>query len=333
MQVSGWRSGEGPMWRADIKLLRSFASIAREGSLTKAASSLNLTQPAVSGHLKDLECQLGFRLFERSTRQIALTAHGSNLLESVTRFLGETDLLERRVHAAQMVARETFRLGATHYILDFAERIELLDAFEREFPHVQYSIDNFLQVEQVPKLISGSLDISLLLGFPVGYSEYNDRTSFGKDDVVNELVYPDSLENRVLLGLRRVELLVPQESDLANFEIIPLSALSSKQIAMLGVSHGAALIRPILALLERCGAYPVTPPDTNSMAVNRYATINRIAAVDLGWHPPTNIPNANMIRRPLEGLHLHTEFAVVLGKEPTPAALKFFAFARKWATG
>lgn len=322
------------MWRADIKLLRSFASIAREGSLTKAASSLNLTQPAVSGHLKDLECQLGFRLFERSTRQIALTAHGQNLLESVTRFLNETDLLERQVHATQMAARETFRLGATHYTLDFAERIELQDAFEREFPHIHYSVDNFLQVDQVGKLLSGSLDISLLLGFPIEFREYSDGNKVGRiNEVVNELVYPDSLRDRVVLGRRAVELLVPQESNLADFDIIPQSALSGRRIAMLGAGHGAALIDPILALLGQCGSHPFIPPDTNSMAVNRYATLNRIAAIDLGWHPPTSIPDANMIRRPLEGLHLQTEFAVVLGKEPTPAALKFFAFAQKWVAG
>lgn len=64
----------------DITLLRSFECVARLTSFTKAAIQLNLTQSAVSAHIRRLEQQAGCALFERSTRSVVLTPQGQTLL-------------------------------------------------------------------------------------------------------------------------------------------------------------------------------------------------------------------------------------------------------------
>lgn len=64
----------------DITLLRSFESVAQLSSFTKAAVQLNLTQSAVSAHIRRLEEQAGSALFERSTRSVILTPQGQTLL-------------------------------------------------------------------------------------------------------------------------------------------------------------------------------------------------------------------------------------------------------------
>lgn len=64
----------------DIVLLRTFEAVAGLSSFTKAGQQLNLTQSAVSAHIRRLEEQAGAALFERSTRTVALTPQGQALL-------------------------------------------------------------------------------------------------------------------------------------------------------------------------------------------------------------------------------------------------------------
>jgi DNA-binding transcriptional LysR family regulator len=68
----------GPL--LDTVLLRSFVAVVHEGGFTPAASHLNLTQSAVSAHLRRLEKQTGRELLARTTRSVTLTADGELLL-------------------------------------------------------------------------------------------------------------------------------------------------------------------------------------------------------------------------------------------------------------
>ncbi|WP_370414244.1 LysR family transcriptional regulator [Streptomyces fradiae] len=74
------------MSRTNIELrhLRCFLAIAEEGNLTRAATRLHLTQPAVSRTLAALEKHLGVRLVDRSTHHLALTAEGRGFRERAT---------------------------------------------------------------------------------------------------------------------------------------------------------------------------------------------------------------------------------------------------------
>lgn len=60
----------------DLRVLRYFLTVAREGSITRAAERLFLTQPTLSKQLQDLESELGCRLFDRGGRRITLTEEG-----------------------------------------------------------------------------------------------------------------------------------------------------------------------------------------------------------------------------------------------------------------
>lgn len=71
-QGSGGAGGRG----IELRHLRAFLAIAEEGSVTRAASRLRLTQPVVSRTLAALEKHLGARLVDRSTHHLALTAEG-----------------------------------------------------------------------------------------------------------------------------------------------------------------------------------------------------------------------------------------------------------------
>lgn len=83
--------------------LQTFVAVATEGHLTRAAERLFLSQPAVSGHIKALEEELGVKLFERSPRGMTLTPTGELLLEQAERALLATKTLYSQ---AQQLKRE-----------------------------------------------------------------------------------------------------------------------------------------------------------------------------------------------------------------------------------
>jgi DNA-binding transcriptional LysR family regulator len=76
----------------DLGELRVFAAIAHYGGLTSAAAALGVSKSTISHSLTRLEEGLGGRLFERSSRRVALTREGEQMLPRVQSLLAEADL-------------------------------------------------------------------------------------------------------------------------------------------------------------------------------------------------------------------------------------------------
>src|SRR5688500_5626984 len=72
-----------------LRQLQAFCTVARLGSFTKAANALHTTQPALSVQIGQLEDALGLRLFDRTTRTVAITRVGEELLPRAERTLAE----------------------------------------------------------------------------------------------------------------------------------------------------------------------------------------------------------------------------------------------------
>ena len=99
----------------DPAWLRSYTAIARTGSVTRASQQVHRTQSAVSTHLQHLEAAVGAQLVERSTRSLALTAHGLAFLPHAQALLRA----QEEAHAAVRPAREaaTVRIGLSEYFM------------------------------------------------------------------------------------------------------------------------------------------------------------------------------------------------------------------------
>jgi LysR family transcriptional regulator, carnitine catabolism transcriptional activator len=93
-----------------IGQLRAFVAVAEHGSFRKAANQLNLSQPALSNQIRDLEQTVRISLFHRTTRTVQLTAEGEQFLVRVRRVLDELEsgLLEIRDQAAIKGGRVIF---------------------------------------------------------------------------------------------------------------------------------------------------------------------------------------------------------------------------------
>ncbi len=75
----------------DIRILRYFVTVARNKQFTVAAEELHISQPSLSNSIKQLEQTLGCKLFERSTRKLALTEQGQVLYQHACKLLNEFD--------------------------------------------------------------------------------------------------------------------------------------------------------------------------------------------------------------------------------------------------
>ena len=97
-----------PLTRFTLRQIEAFIAVAEAHSFTVAASRLGLTAQAVSQLIAELEAILGFRLFDRTTRKVALSSARRD-------FLGSASTLLRHVHAADAVrnrASGVVRVGA-----------------------------------------------------------------------------------------------------------------------------------------------------------------------------------------------------------------------------
>ena len=114
----------------DLHKLEIFLRVVREGSFSRAAESLLMTQPAVSQHIADLEAQLGATLFSRARRGVILTTEGETLhgyALQILRLLAEaenavTDV--RKLSSAQLAIGAT--PGLSSYLLPFASSFRRL---------------------------------------------------------------------------------------------------------------------------------------------------------------------------------------------------------------
>ena len=84
-----------------LSFLRAFEAVARLLSFRLAGEELFLTQSAISRQIKGLEDELGAQLFERDTRQVALTQAGTSLLRAVQPMLERLDGTVRQIRSAR----------------------------------------------------------------------------------------------------------------------------------------------------------------------------------------------------------------------------------------
>jgi len=77
----------------DLRHLRTFVTVAEQGSVSKAAVLLRIAQPALSRQIADLEHELGLQLFDRLGRRLALTSDGEQLLGHCRSSLNSVNLI------------------------------------------------------------------------------------------------------------------------------------------------------------------------------------------------------------------------------------------------
>ena len=144
---------------ADIHLLRTFLTVYRAGTFTRAAHELHLTQPAVSMQIRALETQIGKPLFRREPRGVVPTAAGRELAQAVAPHVDALEgALDGSGEAAPAVG-DTVHIGGPEEFLGV-----------RVFPELAPMMEDGLRVRMffgvdapvLDKLVDGELDIAVL---------------------------------------------------------------------------------------------------------------------------------------------------------------------------
>lgn len=142
--------------------MQFFSTLVRCGSLSAAARELQVTTPAVSKRLLQLEQRLGARLLHRSTRRMGLTAEGEAYLGHARRILAEIEAAEREVRGASEQPAGLLRVNAT---LGFGRMhvAPLIAGFVRAHPRVEVQLQ--LSVNP-PPLTQDAFDVCVRFGEP-----------------------------------------------------------------------------------------------------------------------------------------------------------------------
>jgi len=139
--------------------LRAFLLVAQHHSFSRAAEALFVTPSGLSVLIRELENQLGFRLFDRTTRHVAVTAAGSRFLAVVRRSLGELDAAMTRIG---QTARENDTLSVGAGLLIAANILPpALKEFRAQRPDVRVHLIDAAPVAIMEKVRAGTLDIGL----------------------------------------------------------------------------------------------------------------------------------------------------------------------------
>lgn len=138
--------------------LRAFHAVASEGSFTRASKRLYVTQPTLSGQVKELEERFGVQLFERRQRNVVLTELGEALFEITTRQHSLELEAEHLLSAARKLTTGHIRVGADapYHI------IPLLAVFGRRYPRVKLSITFGNSESLIHDLLGRRTDIAVL---------------------------------------------------------------------------------------------------------------------------------------------------------------------------
>ncbi|MEI0605917.1 LysR family transcriptional regulator [Brachyspira pulli] len=155
----------------DIKSLTYFLTAAREGSITKAANSLNLTQPNLSRQINNLEKEIGKKLFIRSNYSIKLTSDGVLLKKRAEEIIDMIEKTRMEFQSSDDVIAGDIYIGCaeTYYIKLIADVIKGL---RQSYPKIIYHIHSGAYSEITEKLDKGLLDFGILIG-DIDLSKYD----------------------------------------------------------------------------------------------------------------------------------------------------------------
>ena len=145
----------------NFRHLRTFVTVAEEGTVSKAALRLHVAQPALSRQINDLEVELGIRLFDRVRKRLLLTGEGDRLLVDCRSILSAVDSLSERAQLLRRPDAGVLKVAATPQMIDGVFST-FLHRYATRFPNVQIKLSDLVgPADLFAKLESGELHLGI----------------------------------------------------------------------------------------------------------------------------------------------------------------------------
>jgi DNA-binding transcriptional LysR family regulator len=145
----------------NLHLLRLFTAVVQQGSFSKAAASLFISQPAVSKAVAELERQVGAPLLDRSRSGISMTAAGQTLFRYAEQIFLTEQVATLELARLRGVEAGRLALGASTTIGVY-RLPRLLAHFAERYPHIRLFLDIGTTNDIVVRLLSSPLDLALV---------------------------------------------------------------------------------------------------------------------------------------------------------------------------
>ncbi|HHB12485.1 MAG TPA: LysR family transcriptional regulator [Chromatiales bacterium] len=184
--------------RPTLQQLRVFDAVVRNGSITRAAEELYLTQPAVSIQVKKLEALVGLPLLEQVGRRLHPTQAGRRVHASARRVLTELEALEESVVELKGVVKGELRIGVVTTAKYFMPH--LLGAFVERHPQVEPRLTVTNRAQVLARLQANEDDLLIMGQVPEGLDV--EAHPFLDNDlvVVAHAGHPLARERRIPMG-------------------------------------------------------------------------------------------------------------------------------------
>ena len=203
----------------EVRVLKYFLAIAREGSITGAANFLHLTQPTLTRQIQDLEKELGQKLLIRGKHKVSLTAEGMILRKRAEEIVQMVEKTEEEFKSISEVDSGDIYIGSGE--TDSMKYIaEVMKDMQIDYPNVKFHIFSGNAEDVIEKLDKGLFDFGVLIQ-PIDLSKY-DNITLPSRDVWGVIMKSDS----PLAGKKSVVL-----EDLVNVPLITPRQISKKYSA------------------------------------------------------------------------------------------------------
>jgi DNA-binding transcriptional LysR family regulator len=237
----------------EIRHLRYFIAVAEELSFSRAAKQCNVSVPPLSRQIRQLEEELGTRLFVRDKRRVALTDAGHALLLQAKSIANQIARIPDSIRLAETGRAGAVRIGIG---LHLAERLSpALMAYSRQFPNVEMECRDIFSALQNRALVEGEIDVGFL----------------------RPRIDPVHLNSEALFEERLV-VHVNKRSPLARRKALRVSDLAGKPLVVHSRSVSSGLYDEILRLYAKAGATPEIvqlPPPVPHGAAQRFLMASR----------------------------------------------------------
>ena len=161
----------------NLELYKVFYTVAKCRSITKAAAELYISQPAVSQAVKQLETELGGKLFNRVSRGMELTEPGGRqMFETVEKVLNMLSDAEKNFSDVKRIAKGSVRIAASDNVINYF-LLDYIKEFKYKYKNVRLYFYNGTSKECVELVKSGKADVGFVnLPFEEGAVEFAGKT-------------------------------------------------------------------------------------------------------------------------------------------------------------
>ncbi|MEH2323902.1 MAG: LysR family transcriptional regulator [Nostoc sp.] len=284
----------------ELEKLKYFTVLAEELNFSRSADLLDLDQPYLSKHIRRLEKDLGFELFDRERRPLQLTPGGKVFFEDASEIIRQVERAKRRAYRASLGEIGELTIALNSSIIN-SVLPNVLQAFRSHRPDVELVLSELAPNEQIQQLLDYRIDI-------------------GFDFLPNDN-HPD-LESITILSEPLV-IALPESHPLVAKSQIPLKALANESFVLPSpkVVH---FYKQIINFCEQVFGHELKVVQEATWMLTVLSLVAGGVGVSLLLKNAQNIQRQGVVYRPIEGKNLKIGIVALWRRDDQSTVLNEF---------